>query len=118
MACIRVALPFAKAVLRDFLAMSAPTYDGLWSVVIVTKTGSCERAYRYPVRIANGILVNGRRRRDSIYGDVRDDGSITVILNDGRKEATASGRLSGAAGAGSWRARECAGSWEAERRGE
>src|SRR5262249_28987901 len=39
-------------------ATSAPSYDGLWSVVIVTETGTCDRAYRYPIRISNGTLIN------------------------------------------------------------
>lgn len=26
-------------------------FDGTWSVEIITETGSCDRAYRYPVRI-------------------------------------------------------------------
>ena len=39
-------------------AEAGPSYDGLWSVVIVTKTGQCDAAYRYPIRITNGSLVN------------------------------------------------------------
>ena len=33
-----------------------PRYDGLWSVSIVTTKGDCIASYRYPMRIANGIL--------------------------------------------------------------
>jgi hypothetical protein len=98
-------------------ATSAPIYDGLWSVVIVTETGTCDRAYRYPVRIANGTLVNAGNSAVSITGSVRDNGAIIVTLSSGHKDATASGRLSGTTGAGSWRGRDCAGTWEAERRG-
>ena len=36
-----------------------PRYDGLWSVSIVTTKGDCIASYRYPMRIANGILANG-----------------------------------------------------------
>ena len=39
-------------------ATSAPGYDGLWSVVIVTEQGTCDRAYRYPVRISRGTVLN------------------------------------------------------------
>src|SRR3954467_14369750 len=33
--------------------MSAPkpSFDGSWSVLIVTEKGKCDRAYRYPVKI-------------------------------------------------------------------
>ena len=29
-------------------------FDGTWSVEIITEAGTCDRAYRYPVRIENG----------------------------------------------------------------
>ena len=36
------------------------SFDGLWSVVIVTLQGSCDRSYRYPVNIVgNRILQAG-----------------------------------------------------------
>ena len=38
-------------------AGSAPSFDGIWSVVIVTQKGACDRAYRYPIRIRNGALA-------------------------------------------------------------
>lgn len=97
-------------------AASTPSYDGLWSVVIVTEKGTCDRSYRYPIRISNGSLINAGDSAISITGNVRDNGSITVTVNDGSKNATGSGRLSGMAGAGSWRGGDCAGIWEAERR--
>jgi len=98
-------------------AASAPTYDGLWSVVIVTETGTCDRAYRYPIRISNGALVNAGNSAMSITGSVRDNGSIIATLSNGSNDATAFGRLSGMTGAGSWHGGDCAGTWEAERRG-
>ena len=39
-------------------ATSAPSFDGVWSVVIVTEKGTCDRAYRYPIRISKGAVVN------------------------------------------------------------
>ena len=98
------------------MAKSAPGYDGLWSVVIVTEKGTCDRAYRYPIRISNGALVNAGSSAINITGKVRDNGAITVTLSDSRKDATGSGQLSGTTGAGSWTAGDCAGTWEAERR--
>jgi hypothetical protein len=38
--------------------MALPNYDGLWSVLIVTEKGDCDRGYRYPIRITHGILNN------------------------------------------------------------
>jgi hypothetical protein len=98
-------------------ATSAPSYDGLWSVVIITSSGSCDRAYRYPIRISKGALLNEGSSPVTINGRVAGNGSVNVVVSHGGKSATGSGRLSGSAGTGSWRGGECAGTWEAERRG-
>ena len=51
-------------------ATSAPGYDGLWSVLIVTEKGTCDRAYRYPVRISKGVLGNAGDSPITISGRV------------------------------------------------
>src|SRR5271170_4689417 len=56
----------------------APRYDGIWSVLIVTERGDCDRGYRYPIRITNGVLVNGGSDPFTISGKVVPTGSITV----------------------------------------
>lgn len=98
-------------------AGSAPNFDGLWSVVIMTDKGSCDRAYRYPIRIRNGIVINESSSPATINGKVSGNGRVTVTVRAGNKSATGSGRLSGSVGAGSWNGGECSGTWEAERRG-
>jgi hypothetical protein len=111
-----LALSFAALVGAPAPATSAPNYDGLWSVVIVTEKGTCDRAYRYPIRISNGSLVNAGDSPINITGKVGGNGAITVIVSHGSKSATGSGRLAGAMGGGSWKGGDCAGIWEAERR--
>ena len=98
-------------------AGSAPSYDGVWSVVIMTDKGSCDRAYRYPIRIRNGSVLNEGSSPATINGKVADNGHVTVTVNAGSKSAIGSGRLSGSTGGGSWKGGECSGTWEAERRG-
>jgi hypothetical protein len=98
-------------------AASAPSYDGLWSVVIITNSGSCDRAYRYPIRISNGAVLNEGSSPATISGKVGNNGTVTVTVSAGSKSAVGSGRLSGHVGAGSWRGGDCAGVWEAEKRG-
>jgi hypothetical protein len=98
-------------------ATSAPGYDGLWSVLIVTEKGTCDRAYRYPVRISKGVLGNAGDSPITISGRVGGNGAVTVLVSYGDKSANGSGRLAGDAGAGSWSGGACAGTWEAERRG-
>lgn len=96
---------------------SAPHYDGVWSVLIVTEKGDCDRGYRYPLRIANGVVRNGGETAFDISGRVAQTGAITVTVSHGDKSATGAGQLSGNSGQGSWRGGACSGTWTAERRG-
>ncbi len=91
-------------------------YDGLWSVSIVTTRGDCIASYRYPMRIANGILVNAGDIVIDVSGKVASSGAIKVTVSHGDTSATGSGRLSGASGQGFWSGASCSGSWTAERR--
>src|ERR671917_46352 len=76
-------------------ATSAPNYDGLWSVVIVTERGTCDRAYRYPIRISRGTVLNAGDSPVNISGRVGGNGAVTVIVSHGNQRATGSGRLNG-----------------------
>jgi hypothetical protein len=89
---------------------------GLWSVSIVTKKGDCIASYRYPMRIANGVLANGGDIAIDVSGKVAADGAVTVVVSHGDTRASGSGRLAANAGNGSWRTSSCSGSWTAERR--
>jgi hypothetical protein len=111
------AIVAASAVLATTSTYSAPAYDGLWSVSIVTEKGDCDRGYRYPVRITNGVLANaGSVTSISIVGKVQPTGAITVTVSAANKSANGSGRLSGDLGEGRWTGGECSGTWTAERR--
>ena len=111
---------FAAATVAT-LAASAPSvargnYDGTWSVSIVTEKGECDRGYRYPIGINNGVLFNAGDTGFDISGKVAANGAVAVRIAYGDKSATGTGRLSGNIGMGSWSGGSCAGSWTAERR--
>jgi hypothetical protein len=110
------ALSLAAALPAPRSAEAVPSYDGIWSVVIVTEQGLCDRAYRAPIRISKGNLANAGSGQFTISGKVGKDGSVTVMVSQGDKSATGTGRLSGKTGAGSWSGGPCAGTWQAERR--
>ena len=110
-----VAISFAGA-LGAAPAAAAPNYDGLWSVVIMTQKGTCDRAYRYPVRISKGAVENDGPSLINVSGKVGGNGAVTVLVSAGDKSATGTGKLSGKIGGGKWSGGECAGTWEAERR--
>jgi hypothetical protein len=115
-AAASLALGIATALGAAAPATSAPSFDGVWSVVIVTEKGSCDRAYRYPIRIQNGSLLNEGSGPATINGKVAGNGAVTVTVNAGSKSAIGSGRLSGTIGVGTWKGGDCAGTWEAEKR--
>ncbi|MCC6779323.1 MAG: hypothetical protein IT537_22310 [Hyphomicrobiales bacterium] len=110
-----LAAAFAVAPVAD----AAPSYDGLWSVVIVTQQGICDTSYRYPVRIVKGAVVNAGSTNVEISGAVQKNGAVVVHVSSGDKSATGTGRLAGASGGGSWSGGNgaCSGVWQAERRG-
>jgi len=111
------ALVAATATLVNTSSFAQPPYDGLWSVLVMTQKGDCDPAYRYPIRISNGQLVNAGDNAFTITGKVAPTGAITVTVSAGGKSASGSGRLAAAEGGGSWTGGECSGQWTAERRG-
>lgn len=118
---VRTSLAIA-AVAAATVAISAPsvarsTYDGQWSVSIVTEKGDCDRGYRYPIGINNGVLFNAGDTSFDISGKVANNGAVVVRVAYGDKSATGTGKMSPTFGQGSWAGGSCAGTWTAERRG-
>ncbi len=110
------ALVAAAVALTATSSFAAPRYDGLWSVSIVTQKGDCIASYRYPMRIANGVLGNGGDMAINVSGRVAGNGAVFVTVSNGDTRAAGSGRLAANAGRGSWKTTSCSGSWTAERR--
>src|SRR6188508_1791527 len=113
----------ALGILAATVPASAPAsaranFDGKWSVLIVTHKGTCDRAYRYPVKIENGTVGYAGSASFNVTGKVGQNGAVTVIVSRGSNSATGTGRMSGADGSGTWTAAsgECSGVWTAERR--
>jgi hypothetical protein len=102
-------------------ARAQAAYDGLWSVLIITNQGTCDRGYRYAVRIRRGAVAHADPSSSSfnIRGRVNHGGSICVSVTRGDKRADGCGRMSRKSGVGKWRSSrgECSGIWQAERRG-
>lgn len=120
----RLFLGFALLVLAAGMATPAraqAAYDGLWSVLIITEQGTCDRGYRYAVRIRKGNVGHADPSGSSfnIRGKVFGSGGIRVSVTRGDKRADGIGRMSRNGGSGKWRSSkgECSGVWTAERRG-
>jgi hypothetical protein len=93
-------------------------FDGLWSVVILTLQGSCDRSYRYPLRIAGSRVVQADADSSyRLYGAVSRSGALRVIVVRGGQWADGRGRLTDGRGAGNWTTSggQCAGQWARRR---
>jgi hypothetical protein len=95
-------------------------YDGNWSVLIVTNSGPCDRAYRYGLAIRGGRVFYEGSLGVNVDGYVSGGGYVRVRVSAGSQGATGVGRLSRDYGEGSWRgsgsSASCSGTWTAERR--
>jgi hypothetical protein len=100
---------------------SPASFDGPWSVVIITVAGTCDRSYRYGLQIVGGRVVYDGSSGVALSGQVDGSGRVVVSLRSGESAANGSGRLSGSAGYGSWQGvsgnSRCSGRWQAQRRG-
>ena len=97
-----------------------PTFDGSWTVLIVTESGGCDRAYRYGLAIRDGQVVYEGDAAVKVAGTVSPSGTVNVRVSSGSQHADGSGRLTKENGSGKWQGAgssgPCSGSWSAERR--
>jgi hypothetical protein len=100
------------------ISASKAAFDGQWSVLIVTEKGTCDRAYRYPIKIENGSVGYAGSASFNVSGQVGANGAVVVTVSRGNQSAKGTGSMSGTDGTGTWVAGsgECSGTWTAERR--
>ncbi|HEY6255568.1 MAG TPA: hypothetical protein VIY51_07205 [Xanthobacteraceae bacterium] len=100
-------------------ALARTIYDGDWSVLIVTQSGSCDPSYRYGVQIADGMVTYQGGGPITLQGRVTPKGAVRVIVQAGSQWADGSGRLTRNKGGGVWKGQSmssmCTGVWQAER---
>jgi hypothetical protein len=100
---------------------SVNQFDGNWSVSIITDSGTCDRGYRYAVRILDGRIYYDNPNFN-VSGQVNPRGYVSVTVGAGSQQAVGTGRLSRDYGEGTWSGRSsadsCTGHWEAERRNQ
>jgi len=97
---------------------AASTFDGPWSVSIMTERGDCGTA-SMDVIIRNGDLEYAGDPSVTIRGRVAKNGVIRVSVASNSRNANGGGRLSANAGGGTWRGAgstgACTGRWSAQR---
>jgi type 1 fimbria pilin len=105
-------LLIAASALMAAPAIAQSPYDGLWSVTVVTKTGTCEPSSRSTLTVADGKVSAAG---SDVSGSIGREGLVRVSIHG----AYANGQLSGNAGSGKWNGASagvpCSGRWEASR---
>jgi hypothetical protein len=102
-------------------AAASTAFDGRWSVVISTRSGSCDPQYRFGVRIINGNITYEGGAAANAQGRVSPRGAVTVSVSSGPQAANGQGSMSRDYGTGTWHGHGpggvCSGGWQAWRQG-
>jgi len=108
----------AAALTQATYVRAAGKFDGNWSVVVYTRSGPCDAAYRFSGQIVNSAIVYSGGGID-LAGRVLSNGAASLRVSSGSAYAVASGHLTASRGAGTWYGQasggRCAGNWVAQR---
>ena len=112
---IVVALVFSAiglAAAPGSVSATPASFDGTWTVRLVTKSGTCENSYSQTVAVENGQV-----RAAGVAGGVGQNGEVALTIRRSIAQGAVSGRLNGRSGSGSWRVAMlgCTGRWTASR---
>lgn len=112
-----LATAFAITAFAAVPPAGAASFDGPWSVLVITRSGPCDQSYRYGVMIRGGYVSYMGGGAVSVSGRVSRSGQVSVSVSSGGQNAVGSGRLRDGHGGGTWRGRgaqgTCAGVWSA-----
>jgi hypothetical protein len=96
---------------------NAASFDGPWSVLVITKSGGCDQSYRYGLMIRGSSVSYLGGAAVSVSGRVSPNGHVNVNVSAGGQSAAGVGRLSAGRGSGTWRGQGpsggCSGTWSA-----
>jgi hypothetical protein len=112
------ALSLSAGMVLSGSALADPEkFDGSWSVQMVASAGLCGSGASQTLTVQDG-RVRAAGSGVSVSGQVSTGGAVSLALQKGPAQGTASGKLSGASGSGTWTVATlgCSGSWTAQRR--
>ena len=111
------ALALTTGLILSGSALADPAkFDGSWSVQLIADGGVCGSGSSAALTVRDGqVRASGGI---SVSGQVGANGSVNLALQKGPIQGSASGKLSGASGSGSWTVSTlgCSGRWTAQRR--
>ncbi len=110
-------LSLTTGVILSGSALAEPEkFDGTWSVQMVASAGMCGSGVSQTLTVQDSRVRAGNSGV-SVSGQVGASGSVSLALQKGPAQGTASGKLTGASGSGTWTVSTlgCSGSWTAQR---
>ena len=114
---VLLATAFAASVLAASPPADAASFDGPWSVLVITKSGACDQSYRYGLMIRGSTVSYLGGGAVSVSGRVARNGRVSVNVSSSGQSASGVGRLSDGRGSGTWRGQgtsgTCSGVWSA-----
>ena len=112
----KLAVILALGLAGTSAAQSANTFDGRWSVQLVTRQGNCDPTYSWSVAVSDGRIADTGMFVQAA-GAIDERGRVRLQITHGSDIVAASGRASGPVAQGAWRSPtlQCSGAWRAER---
>lgn len=116
--CACLSLPLS-AHATDAKPVLPTTYDGIYSINVITEDGPCDKAYQGSVTITDGQVTAISQPMATASGLVEDDGTISLTFRQNEQVAHVGGKIRGRHGSGAWSSptAQCGGIWRAERQG-
>jgi hypothetical protein len=92
-------------------AVAGNSYDGSWTVNVMTSAGNCQATAPYPVTVSDGNISGPA----AVSGRVGNAGLVRASIQG----AVANGQLNGSKGSGRWSSASsgvpCSGRWNASK---
>jgi len=100
-------------------AADTGSYNGTWTVELVTESGLCDGRSIFSVAVQEGQvrLISTADGAARMSGKVGPDGTVGLNVSKGSASGSVLGRLQAQSGSGTWKVSAlCSGRWAAHRR--
>ena len=94
------------------------SYNGTWTVELVTESGLCDGRSTFSVAVQEGqVRLISAAAAARMSGKVGPDGTVGLNVSKGSASGSVLGRLQAQSGSGTWKVSAlCSGRWAAHRR--
>jgi hypothetical protein len=111
----------AKAALaaEEFTPISMKSLDGIYSVNVTTRQGTCDKDYNWMILVSGGRVSSAGDTPMEASGQINSRGIVNLQFERFGQVAKVTGKVMRGAGSGTWISptMNCSGSWRATRGG-